>query len=474
MLFLSYGVVVYAETFVNPSTLSVDGVFSDWGSAGSPSNGVYLGRDASNNGEQDGSGFSGKESDINYAWTALSSQIGGVTPVGSSNLIEYVYYRIDTFWDSEIGGQSYYIKLNLGVANPGYADHLLQMWVDNANTPNITIILYEYSIPYPQIDTFTSGAIIGKVSNVVNPYTGFSGVHDTNAIGALGVYDGTNYGIEVRIPINWYSSTYGGAVKADGTGAKKVIGALFTGTGLTGSVGAIKDSLNDAEGKTLFFVTSINTGDTDFVTKEINKLNFITPAQNIVANNISSIIMVQTCDGMDIPRNVTVDTVVDLSSTSTAGVFDVTQSGAFNGSITSVIIESGSNSVSFYYKDSVAGTPTIMASENPNQGWTDAAQQETIHPGTLNHILISPDTTSITAGKNQTCTTEAFDKYNNSLGDISSYTTFSIENDAGGNFTNNTYTSENVGVWTITGSYNEISDTTVLTVNPGTLNHFVI
>lgn len=209
--------VVYAKTFVGPSTLTIDGSFSDWGTTGSPASGAYLFQDGSNSGEQDGSGFTGKASDINYFWTAVSTQAGGTTPASPTNPIQYVYYRFNTYYHKTIKGQSYYIQLNLGTADPGYADHLLQLWVDSTATPKVTLVLYQYNMLYPAMRAFATGTITGKVSNVSNPYPGFTGVHDTNTSGALGKYDGTNYGVEVRLPAGWYSSTYGGAVKTDGT-----------------------------------------------------------------------------------------------------------------------------------------------------------------------------------------------------------------------------------------------------------------
>ena len=115
--------VAYANTFVGTSTLTVDGAFSDWGTTGSPASGVYLFQDGSNYGEEDGSGFSGKAADINYFWTALSTQTGGTAPASPTNLIQRLYYRVDTNYNKSIKGQSYYIQLNLGTANPGYADH---------------------------------------------------------------------------------------------------------------------------------------------------------------------------------------------------------------------------------------------------------------------------------------------------------------------------------------------------------------
>ena len=47
----------------------------------------------------------------------------------------------------------------------------------------------------------------------------------------------------------------------------------------------------------------------------------------------------------------------------------------------------------------------------------------TVDPGPLHHILISPDTSTITAGNTQAYTAEAFDQFNNSRGDVTSSTT---------------------------------------------------
>ena len=141
--------VIYAKTFVSPSTLTIDGTFTDWGTTGSPTSGVYLVQDYSNIKPPDGTGFAGKASDLNYLWTAISTQSGGTTPASPSNLIQNVYYRIDTLHDQAITGQSYFIQLNPGTASVGYADHLLQIWVDNAATPTVTLVLHSYQTPYP-------------------------------------------------------------------------------------------------------------------------------------------------------------------------------------------------------------------------------------------------------------------------------------------------------------------------------------
>ena len=386
--------VVYAKTFVGPSTITIDGNFTDWGTTGSPTSGAYPYLDASNTGVDDGTGFAGTAADINYLWIAVSTQAGGDAVASPSNLIEYMYYRIDTHKIGLINtpGQSYYMQLNLGTADPGYADHLLQAYVIGTSDPQVTIVLYEYELPYPEMRAFTDGSIIGKVSNVADPYSGFvtgGGVQDTDAEGAQVLYDaGTKLGIEFRVPIGWYSTTYGGSVRADGPGAEAVISATFTGTGTLGAVGTVKDTLNDASEVTRSGSTNALTGETGFVTDLLSKIVFTIASspQTITAGVASGNMTIQTQDGYGIPVNVSADTTINLTSTSDNGTFDIDPNGAFDGSITSVTIPSGSDSAIFYYKDYVAGTPTITAAESPDQGWADATQEETIDPAALDHF----------------------------------------------------------------------------------------
>jgi hypothetical protein len=79
--------------------------------------------------------------------------------------------------------------------------------------------------------------------------------------------------------------------------------------------------------------------------------------------------------------------------------------------------------------------------------------------------VIDPDTRSITTGRTAEYTAEAFDVADISLGDVTSETSFSIvETGDGGSWANNVYTSDNVGTWTVTGTYLSFSDTATLTI----------
>jgi len=107
---------------------------------------------------------------------------------------------------------------------------------------------------------------------------------------------------------------------------------------------------------------------------------FVSSPQTINTGIVSDIITIQVQDGRGNPFKVTSDTIINLSSDSPTGRFDINPSGAFDGSITSVTIPKGASSVGFYYRDATAGTPTITVSESPHQGWKWAAQEETCMP----------------------------------------------------------------------------------------------
>ena len=295
--------------------------------------------------------------------------------------------------------QSYNIQLNLGTGSAGTSDHLLQIraQADGVN-PEVIIVLFEYDQPFPEISAFTSGSITGKVSSAANPFPGFGGAVDANATGAIGQYDGTNYAVEVKIPVDWFTSTYGGAVKADGTGASTIVTSMFTSTGSLGSVGTVKDTLNDGNGATNVTITSTTTGETSFVTLNISQIVFTSAAQVVEAGSASGAFTIQTQNAIGSAKTVSEDTTIDLSSDSGAGRFDTAAGGDFDGSVTSVTISADSSSTNFYYKDTVAGTPTITAAEDPSQGWTDGTQQQTVNAAAIGQIVFTSAAQVVEAG----------------------------------------------------------------------------
>lgn len=133
-----------------------------------------------------------------------------------------------------------------------------------------------------------------------------------------------------------------------------------------------------------------NSVSADTMSSAISKIVFTTTNQTLVQNQVSNLITIQTQDSTGNARDVCSDTVINLTSSSSGGSFSLNASPW--ESINSVTISAGQNSVSFYYKDSVVGTPTVTASESPSLGWTDATQVETIRSAinTFSVTAISP------------------------------------------------------------------------------------
>ena len=146
-------------------------------------------------------------------------------------------------------------------------------------------------------------------------------------------------------------------------------------------------------------------------------------------------------------------------------IADVTSSTAFS-------IDSGAGGSwdTNTYTSQTAGTWTVTGTYS---GLADTATL-TVNAGALHHIVVSPDTSTIAAGNTQAYVAEAFDEFDNTLGDVTSSTAFSIDSGAGGSWATNVYTSQTAGTWTVTGTYSTVSDTATLTVNAGALHHIAI
>jgi uncharacterized repeat protein (TIGR01451 family) len=141
-------------------------------------------------------------------------------------------------------------------------------------------------------------------------------------------------------------------------------------------------------------------------------------------------------------------------------VGDVSVTWSVSGGIGTVSPGSGSSTT----LDATApGTGQVTADHAT--ATDDTTGDITVSVGPLDHITISPDTATIDAGETRAYTAEAFDEFDNSRGDVTLQTTFSIvESDHGGAWTDNVYTAQNYGTWTVRGVYQGRSDTASLTV----------
>ena len=117
---------------------------------------------------------------------------------------------------------------------------------------------------------------------------------------------------------------------------------------------------------------------------------------------------------------------------------------------------------------SVAGAHTVTGSD---AGKTATASLN-VDAGTLDHLVLSPSDATIAAGDSQSYTASAVDAFDNSLGDVTAATTFTISPD--GSCTGATCTASVSDAHTVTGTDGGRSGIATLTVTPGTLTNFLV
>jgi hypothetical protein len=115
------------------------------------------------------------------------------------------------------------------------------------------------------------------------------------------------------------------------------------------------------------------------------------------------------------------------------------------------------------YNTTKAGTWTITGNESGLLGGTATL---TVEPAAAVNVDILPKMTTVTSGDKQTYTAKATDAYDNIV-DVTADTVFEIESGAGGVWTSNVYTSDAVGEWTVTGTYDGLEGNATLEVKQG-------
>ena len=135
--------------------------------------------------------------------------------------------------------------------------------------------------------------------------------------------------------------------------------------------------------------------------------------------------------------------------------WDVTASGHYT-----IAPVAGGTWMSNVYTAEVAGSWTVTATY---LGLIDAAILTVTHAPVAATAAFSPIKHRVEAGREVSYTLIATDTYGNSW-DASVDATYAITPAAGGTWTNNVYTAEVAGTWTVTAIYPGLSETAVLTV----------
>ncbi len=230
--------------------------FPLWGTIASPISGVLMVTDLHDYSiPQPGSNFA-------RVWLSVGTQNGGSAAVSPTNVIQYVYIRIDHKGVPE-EPTNFNLQLNLGGAPAGRVDHLLTLRpiFSGPNAPSVgrvRIALKRYAVDgsgnYPLMGAFTTSSFTGTDAD-----NGGS-TPDGTAIGWEGVATDAFNGFEVRIPAAWFHGDVSKIVEPDGSGASALTTAFFTTGGSFGAVATVRDWLADAAGNNVVVSLSTTSG----------------------------------------------------------------------------------------------------------------------------------------------------------------------------------------------------------------------
>ncbi|MDX6635775.1 MAG: hypothetical protein QOF06_1978 [Solirubrobacterales bacterium] len=196
---------------------------------------------------------------------------------------------------------------------------------------------------------------------------------------------------------------------------------------------------------------------------------FTTPSRTIAAGLSSETIAVSLPTGLTGPAN------VKLQTSSGTGVF---RNAADTATVTSVTIASGQTQASFRYRDTVAGQKTITATASSTasrkqwNGNISGSQTETVVAAALDHLSLSPSSATVASGVGRSYTATGFDRYNNSRGDVTGSTTFTIAPNGGCQA--NSCKASLAGAHTVTGTNGAAVGKATLTVTAGPLDHLIL
>ena len=263
-------------------------------------------------------------------------------------------------------------------------------------------------------------------ASTISGNTTFNNFTCTTATKTLSFASGSTQNIDGVLTLTGASGNLITLSRSGGSGLNQWNIIVNSSTG-SFSVSYVDVSNSNASGGKTIAATNSNDGGNNTNWSFISKIVFTTSPQTLTAGVVSGVMTIQTQDSSSNPVNVSSNTTINLTTDSTGGKFYSDSGGVTE--ITSVTINSGTNSASFYYKDTKSGSPQITAAESPSQGWTDATQTETINPAAAATLSVSGFPTPRTAGVAGNVTVTALDAYGNTATGYLGTVTFS-SNDA--------------------------------------------
>ncbi|HKU58296.1 MAG TPA: Ig-like domain-containing protein, partial [Gaiellaceae bacterium] len=137
-------------------------------------------------------------------------------------------------------------------------------------------------------------------------------------------------------------------------------------------------------------------------------VTFTTPPVTVTAGAVAGPITVQLSTS-GVATNAMQPTTVTLSTTSATGQFSTSSAGPWTHTL-ALTIPAGTAAASFYYEDTVAGTPTISATL---AGQPPATQTVTVAAASPAAIAITPRSATVVGGKTQLFAARVTDQYGN-------------------------------------------------------------
>lgn len=181
----------------------------------------------------------------------------------------------------------------------------------------------------------------------------------------------------------------------------------------------------------------------------------------IVIGHLATIISITV-----LPQTATISAGLSQAFTATASdgynTWDVTDQATW--SINATAGGSWSQSTGTY-TSAIAGMWTVQATMNGVSG--SANLTVNANSASVGYIVISPKTATVSAGTPQSYNVTAYDQYGNSLGDVTSSSTFSAP---GASVTGNSVTADSAGSYNVTATYDGLTDNATLTVTGTTVS----
>ncbi len=253
-------------------------------------------------------------------------------------------------------------------------------------------------------------------------------------------------------------TTYTGTVHFTSSDAQAVLPANYTFTGGDNGTHAFSATLKTAGSQTLAAA--------DTVTGSINGTS---PGITVDAAAVSGSASTAAASPTSVPADGSTASTVTVTLTDAFGnpVSGKTVSLAQTGS-SSISSASGPSSaggvVTFTVTSVVAETVTYTATDSTDAVTLTQTPSVTFAIGSLDHIAITPSSSTVAAGVSQGYTVEAFDAFNNSLGDVTGGTSFGITPDGSCPGAGASCSATVVGAHTVTATYAGKTDTSTLTV----------